>query len=214
MSADVAWGHGGDDGGDDRPPTHHIPTGYGGCFVNRGTRKPNLGGKKAGGLHTRQETWNLGLKKITDDKGPVSIRFEWDDKKTLMPLGPGGAEGGDLGKDCGQLKEDKYMGEIIDLQNKKKDLDNVVYKMGQSTQTMHMLTKHQVFYDEAHKTVLGYQNPFYLAQARRKVHALYDGHTIMNTHDALFVPKSEETLILAEESRLKMLAKQNATDVI
>ncbi|GKC09188.1 hypothetical protein Tco_1000798 [Tanacetum coccineum] len=27
---------------------------------------------------------NLGLKKITDDKGPVPIRFEWDDKKTMM----------------------------------------------------------------------------------------------------------------------------------
>ncbi|GKC05852.1 ribonuclease H-like domain-containing protein [Tanacetum coccineum] len=37
--------------------------------------------------HTRQETRNLGLKKITDDKGPVPIRFEWDDKKTMMPLG-------------------------------------------------------------------------------------------------------------------------------
>ncbi|GJR03804.1 hypothetical protein Tco_0526788 [Tanacetum coccineum] len=89
MSADVARGHGGDGGGDDRPPTHHIPTGCGGCFANRGkgTRKPNLGGRKAGRLHTRQETRNLGLKKITDDKGPVPIRFEWDDKKTLMPLG-------------------------------------------------------------------------------------------------------------------------------
>ncbi|GJT08782.1 hypothetical protein Tco_0843244 [Tanacetum coccineum] len=89
MSADVARGHGGDGGGDDRPPTHHIPTGCGGCFVNRGkgTRKPNLGGRKAGRLHTRQETRNLGLKKITDDKGPVPIRFEWDDKKTMMPLG-------------------------------------------------------------------------------------------------------------------------------
>nr|GEW38632.1 hypothetical protein [Tanacetum cinerariifolium] len=84
MSADVARGH--DD--DDRPPTHHIPIGCGGCFVNRdkGTRKPNLGERKTGRLHTRQETWNLGLKKITDDKGPVSIRIEWDDKKTLMPL--------------------------------------------------------------------------------------------------------------------------------
>ncbi|GJZ35147.1 RNA-directed DNA polymerase, eukaryota [Tanacetum coccineum] len=89
MSADVAWGHGGDGGGDDRPPTHHIPTGCGGCFTNRGkgTRKPNLGGRKAGMLHTRQETHNLGLKKINDDKGPVPIRFEWDDKKTMMPLG-------------------------------------------------------------------------------------------------------------------------------
>nr|GEV05064.1 hypothetical protein [Tanacetum cinerariifolium] len=74
--------------GDDRPPTHHIPTGCGGCFANRGkgTQKPNLGGRKAGRLHARQETRNLGLKKITDDKGPVPIRFEWDDKKTMMPL--------------------------------------------------------------------------------------------------------------------------------
>ncbi|GJY34507.1 hypothetical protein Tco_0418976 [Tanacetum coccineum] len=89
MSTDVARGHGGDGGGDDRPPSHHIPTGCGGCFANRGkgTRKANLGGRKAGRLHTRQETRNLGLKKITDDKGPVPIRFEWDDKKTMMPLG-------------------------------------------------------------------------------------------------------------------------------
>nr|GEX32827.1 hypothetical protein [Tanacetum cinerariifolium] len=88
MSANVARGHGGDGGGDDHPPTHHVPTGCGGCFVNRGkgTRKPNLGGRKAGGLHTRQETRNLGLTKITDDKGPVQIRFEWDNKKTMMPL--------------------------------------------------------------------------------------------------------------------------------
>nr|GEW33781.1 hypothetical protein [Tanacetum cinerariifolium] len=36
MSADVARGHGGDSGGDDRPLTHHIPTGCGGCFAKRG----------------------------------------------------------------------------------------------------------------------------------------------------------------------------------
>ncbi|GJU93791.1 hypothetical protein Tco_1318547 [Tanacetum coccineum] len=35
MSADVARGHGGDGGGDDRPPSHHIPTGCGGCLGNR-----------------------------------------------------------------------------------------------------------------------------------------------------------------------------------
>ncbi|GJV10901.1 reverse transcriptase domain-containing protein [Tanacetum coccineum] len=75
MSADVARGHGGDSGGDDLPPTHHIPTGCGGCFANRGkgTRKPNLGGRKAGRLHTCQETRNLGLKKITDEKGPTQF---------------------------------------------------------------------------------------------------------------------------------------------
>nr|GFB78937.1 hypothetical protein [Tanacetum cinerariifolium] len=106
-------------------------------------------------------------------------------------------------------KEDTYLDEVIVLQKKNKALDNVVYKMGQSTQTMHMLTKPQAFYDETHKTTLGYQNPFYLTQDRRKVPALYDGNTIVKIHIALSVTDSEETLELAEESRLKMLAKQN-----
>ncbi|GKA39068.1 hypothetical protein Tco_0731619 [Tanacetum coccineum] len=40
-STDVSRGHGGDGGGDDHPPSHHIPTGCGGSFANRGkgTRK-------------------------------------------------------------------------------------------------------------------------------------------------------------------------------
>ncbi|GJY74413.1 hypothetical protein Tco_0478844 [Tanacetum coccineum] len=89
MSADVARGHGGDGGSDDRPPPYQAPTGCGGCLGNRGkgTRKPNLGGRRAGRLHTRQETRNLGLKAITDKNGPVPIRFEFGDRETLMPLG-------------------------------------------------------------------------------------------------------------------------------
>nr|GFA81757.1 hypothetical protein [Tanacetum cinerariifolium] len=89
MSADVAQGHGGDGGGDDRPPPYQVPTGCEGCLGNRGkgTRKPNLGGRRAGRLHTRQETRNLGLKAITDKGGLVLIQFEVDDRETLMPLG-------------------------------------------------------------------------------------------------------------------------------
>nr|GEY82905.1 hypothetical protein [Tanacetum cinerariifolium] len=75
MSADVARGHDGDVGGDDHPPPY------------QGTQKPNLGGTRAGRLHTRQETRNLELKAITDKSGPVPIRFEVDDRETLMPLG-------------------------------------------------------------------------------------------------------------------------------
>nr|GEY30053.1 ribonuclease H-like domain-containing protein [Tanacetum cinerariifolium] len=33
---DVAWGHGGDGGDDDRPPPYQIPTSCGGCLGNRG----------------------------------------------------------------------------------------------------------------------------------------------------------------------------------
>nr|GEW04599.1 hypothetical protein [Tanacetum cinerariifolium] len=80
MSADVARGQGGDSGGVDRPTPYEIPTG---C---KGTRKPNLDGRRAGRLHTHQETQNLGLKDITDKSGPVLIRFKFGDKETLMPL--------------------------------------------------------------------------------------------------------------------------------
>ncbi|GJV95299.1 retrovirus-related pol polyprotein from transposon TNT 1-94 [Tanacetum coccineum] len=108
-----------------------------------------------------------------------------------------------------KVKEDKYLNEIIELEKQKKALDNVIYKMCQSTQTMHMLTKPQAFYDETHKTVLGYQNPLDLSQAQRKVPALYCGNTIVKQHATLSVIDTEETLKLAEESRLKMHAKQN-----
>nr|GFA00318.1 hypothetical protein [Tanacetum cinerariifolium] len=86
MSADVARGHSGDGGGDDRPPPYQVLTGCGGC-LGKGTQKPNMGGRRAGMLHTRQETQNLGLKAITDKSGLVLIRFKVDYRETLMPLG-------------------------------------------------------------------------------------------------------------------------------
>ncbi|GKD42021.1 hypothetical protein Tco_1266666 [Tanacetum coccineum] len=47
----------------------------------------------------------------------------------------------DVLKKESKAKEDKHLKEITDLEKKKKALDIVVYKMGQSTQTMHMITK-------------------------------------------------------------------------
>ncbi|GKF71046.1 hypothetical protein Tco_0207160 [Tanacetum coccineum] len=84
-SADVARSHGGDGGGDDRPPSHVVPTGCGGCFANKGKgkRKPNLGGRGAGRLNTSDMTRNLSLKDIAEAKGPISISFYVDDKQTL-----------------------------------------------------------------------------------------------------------------------------------
>ncbi|GJT13047.1 hypothetical protein Tco_0860089 [Tanacetum coccineum] len=86
MSADVARGHGGDGGGDDRPPPYQAPTGCGGCLGNRGkgTRKPNLGGRRAGRLHTRQETWNLWLKAITDKMAPSRSDPIYNGKKAAL----------------------------------------------------------------------------------------------------------------------------------
>nr|GFC64352.1 hypothetical protein [Tanacetum cinerariifolium] len=76
-------------GGDDRPFPYHVTTGCEGCLGNRGkgTQKPNLGGRRAGRLHTLQENRNLRLKAITDKSGPIPIRFKVDDRENLMPLG-------------------------------------------------------------------------------------------------------------------------------
>ncbi|GJX57267.1 hypothetical protein Tco_0287164 [Tanacetum coccineum] len=51
---------------------------------------------------------------------------------------------------------------------------------------------------------LGYQNPFYLKQAWQKQQSLYNGKVLLEKHDPLVVYDSEETLQLAQESRLKM----------
>ncbi|GJZ03299.1 hypothetical protein Tco_0536574 [Tanacetum coccineum] len=107
-------------------------------------------------------------------------------------------------------KENKYMDKEIDLKKKIKDLDNIVYKVGQSAQIVHMLMKPQVFYDDTHKQALGYQKLFYLKKARQIKTTLYDGIMISKKHDVISVVDEEETLILKEESRSKMLAKQNA----
>ncbi|GJR40546.1 hypothetical protein Tco_1216230 [Tanacetum coccineum] len=106
-------------------------------------------------------------------------------------------------------KESKYMDKEIDLEKKIKELDNTVYKVGQSAQTVHMLTKPQVFYDNAHKQALGYQNPFHLKKALWIKPTLFDGSVIPSQHAASPVIDVAETLILEEVSRSKMLAKQN-----
>ncbi|GJV82551.1 hypothetical protein Tco_1522449 [Tanacetum coccineum] len=62
-------------------------------------------------------------------------------------------------------KEAKNIDKEIALEKKVKELDNIVCKMGQSAQTVHMLTKPQVFYDNNLKQALGFQNPFYLKKA-------------------------------------------------
>ncbi|GJR59380.1 retrovirus-related pol polyprotein from transposon TNT 1-94 [Tanacetum coccineum] len=111
-------------------------------------------------------------------------------------------------------KENKYMENEIDLEKKIKELDNIICKVGQSAQTVHMLTKPQAFYDNTHKQALGYQNPFYLKKAQRIKPTLYDGVVMSNAHVAMPVIDDEETLILEEESRSKMSEKAKDPEVI
>nr|GEV01492.1 hypothetical protein [Tanacetum cinerariifolium] len=55
---------------------------------------------------------------------------------------------------------------------------------------------------------LGFQNPCYLKRAQQLKPKLYDG-SVIEKYDAIVVHDSEETLLLAEESRSKMIEKQN-----
>jgi hypothetical protein len=67
----------------------------------KGKRKPNLGGRAAGRLNTRDKTRNLLLKEIVDADGPVLIQFDVGDKQTLNPLGNHAAHWGN------------YIGEVV-----------------------------------------------------------------------------------------------------
>ncbi|GKE43729.1 hypothetical protein Tco_1471013 [Tanacetum coccineum] len=76
-------------------------------------------------------------------------------------------------------EESRNIDREIALEKKIKQLDNIVYKRDQSAQT----------------------------KAQRLEPKIYDGNVIKNTH-AIVITDSEETLMLAEESRSKMLLKQ------
>ncbi|GJW01323.1 retrovirus-related pol polyprotein from transposon TNT 1-94 [Tanacetum coccineum] len=82
-------------------------------------------------------------------------------------------------------KEAKNIDNEIALEKKAKELDNIVHKMGQSAQTVHMLTKPQI-------------RPM-----------LYDGSVIAKETNVISIDDSEETLMLEEESRSNMFLKQS-----
>ncbi|GKB13962.1 hypothetical protein Tco_0847885 [Tanacetum coccineum] len=106
-------------------------------------------------------------------------------------------------------KEFKYIDKEIVLEKQNKELEKIICKMYRSTQAMYMLMKPQVFCNDTHKQVLGYQNPFHLKKAQQIQPTLYDGSVIAKEHAVIFVIDDEETLILEEESRSKMFDKQN-----
>ncbi|GJT31380.1 retrovirus-related pol polyprotein from transposon TNT 1-94 [Tanacetum coccineum] len=111
-------------------------------------------------------------------------------------------------KNKSKEKEAKNIDKEIALEKKVKELDNIVCKMGQSAQIVYMLTKPQVFYDNL-KQALGFQKPFYLKKAQQIRPMLYDGSVIAKETNVISIADFEETLMLEEESRSKMLLKQS-----
>ncbi|GKB00788.1 hypothetical protein Tco_0828781 [Tanacetum coccineum] len=102
-------------------------------------------------------------------------------------------------------KEEKYLNEILQLQAKSKDLENVVCKMGKSTETLRLLTNEQkAFRDNLCKSGLGYNGPYVLSQAYAKIPKSYRAYELCDKNEQLHVFDYEGTLEDAEKSRLKM----------
>ncbi|GJS17790.1 hypothetical protein Tco_0412262 [Tanacetum coccineum] len=78
-----------------------------------------------------------------------------------------------------KMEENRNIDREIALEKKIKQLDNIIFKRGQSAQT----------------------------KARESKPKLYDGNTILKM-DTIVIPDSDETLMLCEESRSKMLLKE------
>ncbi|GKA58170.1 hypothetical protein Tco_0757358, partial [Tanacetum coccineum] len=87
----------------------------------------------------------------------------------------------------------------IALEKKIKQLDNIIFKRGQSAQTVHMMTKSKICYDHSSKQAIGFEKPFCLKKARESKPKLYDGNTILKM-DTIVVPDSDETIELSEKS--------------
>nr|GEV65309.1 hypothetical protein [Tanacetum cinerariifolium] len=91
--------------------------------------------------------------------------------------------------------EDKELDKVIALENKVKVLDNIVYKTGQSVQTMNMLNN---------KCQTGFAKPEFLKKAQRANPRLYDIGCYNDNLALMLAPESEEVIRLEKESRSKL----------
>ncbi|GJU70259.1 retrovirus-related pol polyprotein from transposon TNT 1-94, partial [Tanacetum coccineum] len=105
-------------------------------------------------------------------------------------------------------REDRYLEDICDLEEKLSSHDRIVYKIGQSIQTIHMLGKQpNRVYDPFLKAGLGYKNLERLKKAIAAQPKMYHREMLHSTNLKIDSPDSEETLEDAEEIQLKMRNK-------
>ncbi|GJY03816.1 hypothetical protein Tco_0369756 [Tanacetum coccineum] len=93
-----------------------------------------------------------------------------------------------------KTREGKEIEKVIALENKVKVLDDIVYKIGQSVQTMNMLN---------HNCKTSFVKPEFLKQAQRANPYLYDIGCYNDNLALMLAPESDEMIRLAQESRSK-----------
>nr|GEW25954.1 hypothetical protein [Tanacetum cinerariifolium] len=94
-----------------------------------------------------------------------------------------------------KTREDKELDKVIELENKVKVLDNIVYKTGQSVQTMNMLNN---------KCRTSFAKPEFLKKAQRVNPRLYDIGCYNDNLALMLAPDSDEVILLEKESRSKL----------
>nr|GEU29865.1 hypothetical protein [Tanacetum cinerariifolium] len=91
-----------------------------------------------------------------------------------------------------KTREDNELDKVIALENKVKVLDNIVYKTGQSVQTMNMLNN---------KCRTSFEIPEFLKKAQRANPRLYDIGCYNENLALMLAPESDEVIRLEKESR-------------
>nr|GEV44172.1 retrovirus-related Pol polyprotein from transposon TNT 1-94 [Tanacetum cinerariifolium] len=92
-------------------------------------------------------------------------------------------------------REDKKLDKVIALENKVKVLDNIVYKTGQSVQTMNMLNS---------KCQMSFAKPEFFKKAQRVNPRPYDIGCYNDNLALILAPESDEVIRLEKESRSKL----------
>ncbi|GJV22679.1 hypothetical protein Tco_1375374 [Tanacetum coccineum] len=88
-----------------------------------------------------------------------------------------------------KTREDKEIEKVIALENKVKDLDDIIYKTSQSVQTMNMLNQNC-------KT--RFVKPEFLKKAQRENPRLYDIGCYNDNIALMLAPESGKTICLAQ----------------
>ncbi|GJR30047.1 hypothetical protein Tco_1106279 [Tanacetum coccineum] len=110
-------------------------------------------------------------------------------------------------------REDRYLNDILDLAEKLSSHDRIVYKIGQSIQTIHMLGKKpKKVNDPFLKAGLGYTNHERLKKAIVAQPKMYDGDLLHRNKLVIHSTDLEETLEDAKESQNKMRHKMVQID--
>ncbi|GJR83019.1 ribonuclease H-like domain-containing protein [Tanacetum coccineum] len=94
-----------------------------------------------------------------------------------------------------KTREDKELDKVIALENKVKVLNDIVYKTGQSVQTMNMLN---------HNCKTSFAKPEFLKKAQRANPRLYDIGCYNDNLALMLAPESDETIRLDKERRSKL----------